>query len=302
MKAVPPLLSCLVLLGVLARAQPPAGDLPDVRVRMAYSRVVVRNTNENDFRTAMRAYSKVIADNFHILTDTDQAIYDTVAQLETALRRGTTEVVAGGANEILALDPALLEKPFFSSLSGGEIGRHYVLVAHVQSNITQLADLGGCRVAVLDSVEGHLARQWLDVACAQAALPPLPGALRELRPVSKASQAVLPVFFRQIEACVTTQESLATLAALNPQISRQLRIVATSPRLVPVLTAVRSGIEPAVRARLIEAITAVDSVPAGRQVLLLFQTEKVRAVDDAALDATRQLLAAHARLADPVQP
>jgi len=302
MKRTIPLLASLVLFAALANPLPSADELPTVRARMGYTRTLVRNVNENDFRTAMRAYSKVIAESFRIITDTDQAIFDTGAQLEQALRRGTTEVVSGGAEEILSLDPALFEPPFFSSLSSGQIGRHYVLAVHVQSNLTQIADLNGCRVAVLDSVEGNLARHWLEVACAQASLPPLPTALRELRLVSKASQAVLPVFFRQIDACVTTQESLAALSALNPQISRQLRIIAVSPRVVPVLTALRRGIEPALRDRIRQAITSVDSLPAGRQVLILFQTERVEAVDDAALDATRQLLAAHARLAIPAPP
>ncbi|MBI5423356.1 MAG: PhnD/SsuA/transferrin family substrate-binding protein [Opitutae bacterium] len=302
MKRALPLLALLALLAVPARTQPPTGEVPDLRARVAYTRTILRTTNENDFRTAMRAYTKVIADNFHIITVPDELIYDTSAQLEDALRRGTIEVVAGTAREVLAVDPALLDTPYFASHRSGAVGSHYVIVVHAQSNIAQLADLSGCRVAVFDGPQGCLARPWLEVACAQASLPALPASLRELRLVAKPSQAVLPVFFRQIEACITTRESLAVLAELNPQISRQLRIIATSPRLVPVLTALRHGIDPALHARVIEAITTVDSLPAGRQVLTLFQTEEVHPVDEDTLAGTRQLLADHARLAARAKP
>lgn len=270
---------------------------PPVTSSMGYTRALVRSANENDFRTAMRAYGKVVAENFHITTVADQPIFDSVAQLEQALRRREIEVIAGLAHEIFALPPELLEGHYFAAAHNDRPGVEYVLLTRADRPLRTVPDLARCTLAALDNNDGALALPWLESLCHEAGLPRPETLLREIRLASKPSQAVLPVFFGQVDACIVTRASFAALAELNPQIERRLHLVAASPRVAPFLTALRAGLSPELRERIITALTTAHTLPAGRQALLLFQTESVRLVDQETLSATRQLLAAHTRLA-----
>lgn len=280
----------------------PADVAQHLHARMGYTRGLLRYANENDFRSAMRVYTKVIADNFHLSTPTEARIFESTAELETALRNGEIEVAAGLTAEILALPPGLLATPYFGSFEDDAAGVEYVLLVRDAGAVRTLADLAQRTLLLLDNNDAALASAWLDSLCRAAHLPPPPQLLREIHPVRKPSQAGLPVFFQRADACIITRASFNALAELNPQLRRRLRELAASPRVVPVLTGLRAALPAELHERIHTAITGVDSVPAGRQVLLLFQSERIRPLDESALAATRELLASPLRLPLPAVP
>jgi len=51
----------------------------------------------------------------------------------------------------------------------------------------------------------------------------------EIQEVSKVSQAVLPVFFDQADACIAPMDAFRTMAELNPQLEEELWVIDTSP-------------------------------------------------------------------------
>lgn len=298
-------LLCLAIVfsapGISTAAAPAEPDQP-LHARMGYTRGLLRYANENDFRGAMRVYAKVVAANFRITTPAEPRIIESNRELESALRNGEIDVAAGLTSEILAVPPELLAAPFFGSFEDTEAGVEYVLLVHEASRVQTLPELAHRTLIVLDNNDAALAAPWLESLCRAANVPPPPELLREIILARKPSQAALPVFFQKADACIVTRESLNTLAELNPQLRQRLRVIAVSPRLVPVLTGLRANLPAELRERVSTAITQVDSVPAGRQVLLLFQSERVRPLDESALAATRELLAAQARLARPPVP
>lgn len=295
------LLCLAIVLGALSLSSgaPPAEPTPKLHARMGYTRALLRYANENDFRGAMRVYAKVVADNFRITTPAEPRIIESSHELESALRNGEIDVAAGLTSEILAVPPELLASPFFGSFEDAEAGVEYVLLVHEASRLRNLADLAQRTLIVLDNNDAALAAAWLENLCRTASLPPPSELLREITLARKPSQAALPVFFQKADACIITRASLSTLAELNPQLRNRLRVIAVSPRLVPVLTSLRADLPAELHERISTAITQVDSVPAGRQVLLLFQSERVRPLGESALTATRELLATQARPARP---
>lgn len=284
----------------LIAADAPSGDDPPVR--FGYTLAIVRNAGENDFRGAMRAYARMLGEVGVFRVSDQHHIFRSTEEMEQMLASGEVEIVGGSSLEILALPVVLVEPPYLTAAAEGTIGVEYLLLTHEDSTLRSLADLGGRRIALLDSATGSLARPWLEQMLHEARLPASAWHFREVKPMAKPSLAALPVFFRQIDACVVTAANLKTLAELNPQLARKLRVIATSPSLVPILSAFRRGMPPARRQALNGAMEAVGTTPAGRQFLTLFQTDSLRFCTEADLAPTRELFAALRSAPSPALP
>jgi hypothetical protein len=72
---------------------------------------------------------------------------------------------------------------------------------------------------------------WLDTQLLRQQLPPSHSFFRSVKLVENASQAVLPVFFRQADACLLPRWSYDTMVELNPQVKEQTTILVHSPLL-----------------------------------------------------------------------
>lgn len=260
-------------------------------IRFGYTLAIVRTAGENEFHSAMRAYIRMFSEIGPLRGAEDIHIFRSTEEMERTLAAAEVDIVGGSALEVLALPAAHVEPPYMTAVAGGTIGVEYLLLTHEDSTLRTLADLAGRRIALLDNAAGTLVRPWLEQVLRAAQLPAAARHFRELKPVAKPSLAALPVFFRQLEACIITAANFKTLAELNPQLARKLRVIATSPRLVPLLSAFRRGMPPAHRQDIDHAMEAVGTISSGRQFLTLFQTDSFQFCTAADLAPTRQLLA-----------
>jgi ABC-type phosphate/phosphonate transport system substrate-binding protein len=151
-------------------------------------------------------------------------------------------------------------------------------------------------VLVLDSLQGSLGGPWLEELLGKQALAPPEMFFSRVTPVIKTSQTVLPVFFHQSDACVVTRQGFALMGELNPQVTKQLRVLATSPQLVPHLTCFRAGFDPSLKEKIVAAVTEANNTTAGRQLMTIFQYDRIEERPLSKLQSTRELLAACARL------
>ena len=265
------------------------GPLP--KSRGGYSRNMVRNANDNDVRSALRAYAAVISNANQISAEPDQVLYTSLVEMEQSLRENRVDVIVAPADEILRLPAELLEPPFGTSFTGGAAGVEYVLLSRRDGPVATPADLRARSLGVLDSSQGCLATRWLDSLLLEHRLGSAGTVLRQLKLCPKPGLATLPVFFKQLDACIITRTSFDTLCELNPRLKSDLRIVATSPRLLPVLSGFRRGIDARLKTSITKAMATIGSTTAGRQLLTLFQTDNLAFCEDETLAATRRLFA-----------
>jgi phosphonate transport system substrate-binding protein len=107
---------------------------------------------------------------------------------------------------------------------------------------------------------------------------------------------VLPVFFRQADACLVTRLGYATMCELNPQLAKQLRILAESPKLLTSFLAFHKDCPPETRRKFRAAVTELHKSVVGRQALMLFGSTRLVPVDISALRTSLELLHAYERL------
>jgi phosphonate transport system substrate-binding protein len=114
--------------------------------------------------------------------------------------------------------------------------------------------------------------------------------------INKATRVALPVFFRQADACLMTRTSFEVLGELNPQLNKQLRVLAISPELVPAGFAFRADYVSPLRAQMLTEMARLGETPAGQQILALTQAERIVDRPVSCLDNALELLAQHRRL------
>ena len=86
------------------------------------------------------------------------------------------------------------------------------------------------------------------------------------------------------------------MSELNPQLGQQLKVLATSPELVPSGFCFRRDYNDPLRETIVKELQQIMSTPAGAQVLTLFQSGALEAQPVSCLDSAFELLATHERL------
>jgi phosphonate transport system substrate-binding protein len=135
-----------------------------------------------------------------------------------------------------------------------------------------------------------MALPWLDLLLAEQGAGRAEIFMERITESTKLSAVVLPVFFGQADACLVTLGGFSTMAELNPQLERELRVLAKSQSLVPMVSFLRRDFTPSFRQELIEAICQLHMTASGRQILNLMQGDEVVVIPSPALESTRELM------------
>ena len=297
------LLSCRGLavgVAALALAYPGSGAEPagtaDPPLRFGVSARTMTDLNRTDVVAAMKIWIETIAADRGLAFEPEPRIFDTVEAFSAALNRGEIDIVSAPVDEFLVLERVIPLAGAYTTRQGGGITEVYVVLVHRDSAFQTLADLQGTRLMVLSHPSAGLAPAWLDVELRRRQLSPLAQFFGATTSIPKVNRAILPVFFKQAEACLVTRRGFETAGELNPQVLAQLRVLASSPPLVPGLGAHRADVDPAVAERFRQGTLALTDTPAGRHVLNLFQCDAIVAASAAEIAPTRAFLAEHNQL------
>jgi len=252
--------------------------------------------NQNDARAAVKVYATIMGSSHDLVVSESPGLFDDPAQIAEALASGEADVVAMSAQEYLAIPRDLLSPRMIAADMAGSTTEEYVILVRDDSGMAKLADLRGRRLIVYKSLRDSLSPLWLEVRLAQEGLDPATRFFSHVGSTNKPSRTVLPVFFRQEDACLITRRSYAVMGELNPQLTKQLRVLVTSPSYVPDVTCFRASIPPNVLDRMIKTTVAAQYTTAGRQLLTIFQCQGIAEIASDKLDSSRELIAEYARL------
>jgi hypothetical protein len=149
----------------------------------------------------------------------------------------------------------------FPTTKKNSFNERYVLLVHRNGSI---AALRGRKLLLYYNARMCLAPSWLGMLLANSS-PGLPETVFVgMTRIANVSRAVLQVFFRQAEACVVTSSGFEIASELNPQLQKELRVLASSPEVVNKVFFFRPGYSSAVKDKLEGAILALHETPEGR--------------------------------------
>lgn len=283
---------------VFSAAPATAAPLRESALRVGLPRVAFGNLNENDATAAYRAFLRSMGRQHGYALEPEVSIYDTVPQLERAIRSGRLHMIV--MNSWMLLTGGLQDAVdvVFVPLANRDAMKRVLLIVHRDSGATRLADLRDKSILVLLNANATLGRPWLETSTLAEGLGYPAELFERIDTVAKPNAAILPVFFRRADACVVDEATLAVASELNPQLRRDLVVLAQSePMLEGLICLNRIGWDsPDQREALLASLPQTHADPAGRQILTLFRIEKLVPFEPHQLESVTALAARHARL------
>jgi phosphonate transport system substrate-binding protein len=284
-----------VLCAPLAWGQPANAPKFASTFRVGFSSGTFSDVNENDAKAAVKVWARIVAKERNLPVEPEPRILNSAEAMAQALHNKLIDAIALNTDEYWKLREELDPRLFIAGLNEGQINEEYVLLVHQDSTIKRIEDLRGRNLASWQNSRMSLALIWLDTVLLQGGSPRVAEFCRVTQ-INKLSKVVLPVFFRQTDACVVTRRGFKNMSELNPQMSQRLKVLATSPRLVPSGFCFRKDYNDPLRETIIAELGKITSSPAGAQVLTLFQSGALESHPVSCLDSAFELLATHERL------
>lgn len=171
--------------------------------------------------------------------------------------------------EKVPLDPL-----FIASRQDTPLEAYVLLALESVKSIDYLSNLRRRRLIMENFGESHIGQVWLDTVLWEQGHSESKTFFTSIRKVDKPTRMVLPVFFGQAEACLVPESVYATMAELNPQIGRRLKVLMRSPDFVRSIHCTVPSLSPvlvdAIKRNAINMAGSVD----GRQFMMIFQLKR----------------------------
>lgn len=282
---------CLCPAGLGRAVEPPGTAASANTFHLGISPETWTGVKREDAAAAITSWARIIALQQTLATEPRISLFGSFAELHLALRDGQLDAAAVLTEQCLALEPSLRPDEVFVTVRGGSFTERYLVLVQRNGSIEKVADLRGRHLILQSSSRTSLASAWLDtlLAPASSATKPLPPPL--ITRIEKPSQPILQVFFHRADACLVTSNAFQVASELNPQLRRSLRVLAVSPPFVPSLFFFHPGHTSPHQATWEAAILELNRTPTGRQVLTVFQADKMEKRPFSCLDSARQVLA-----------
>jgi phosphonate transport system substrate-binding protein len=272
-----------------------AGAEAGAPVRVAISESLVADVNLNDARSAMRLWIKRIMADLNVVIELAPKVFDTSDEILLRVRSGQLDAVA--LNIVEYRQVADLLDPSELIVGAGASGPdHYLLLVKRDGPFRQLGNLRGRRLLMLKAPKMCVAPAWLSTILDSEHCGPAEQFFGSVTSDTRASRVVLPVFFGQADACLTSERSFETMCELNPQVGKDLTAIATSPQMVVCFYAFRRNYHGPSRERFLKFHSTMLDSAAGRQLAALFQFNELTVRDASCLASALRTLDAAQRV------
>ncbi len=267
---------------------------------IAFSSGLFADVNPTDAMAAAKAWSNALGRKRGFIISEPIVFSDTAAAIE-ALRNQRVDIATLLTREYLEIREKVALTPQFIPKRRGHTQQDSLILVNNQSGFSRIEDLAQKDILLLAGMEGSLGRTWLENTLIEKGHSSIERFFRKSMSVQKASRAVLPVYFRQADACLVTRDGFETMVELNPQLRSQLRVLDASPAFMPALICTRGDYESPYKQSALEAVRELPAEPGGQQLLMLFKIDELVPFDHSCLDSARQLLTLNAKLKEQMR-
>jgi hypothetical protein len=297
-----------LLIGLLSEGvlpgQTSSQELENIQLDVAFTQSSFANVNQTDAMAAFKAFTMRMGRLRGYNIKLNVYILDKASDLSAVSKRGNMDLLIVDAWDYLSHAPFKNTSLEFATIEQGQVLEPYLVLAKAESSINSIKDLKGKHVLVLKSSNASNGHHWFRTELLKMGFADPNRFVKRLEIKSKLSRAVLPVFFSQADACIVDQAGFKIMVEMNPQIGKELQIIAQSPHFVDTLCCLRSQgwLKPYHRGDMSDALAKIADDPAGQQILNLFKFNGLTPFKEKYLDTIRILRQQHDTLMHKLSP
>ena len=257
--------------------------------RAITSRSSFNDINRSDARAALRAWFNVMGREKGITVDSEVDIIDSVDEIRERLRSQSVELLTLTAADYLELESSAMLTPVLTDARDGQGAAlySYVLLVGPAFKTGTIAGLRGKNVLISSRTGANAGSAWMEVVLAKEKLGRADSFFASVRAVAKPQACILPLFFGAVDACVVDEVNLNMAKEMNPQLG-QLQVLARSRPMIESVISTPLEAHP-MQKDFIDAMLSLHQNPRGRQLLLVFKTERLVRLRPGDLDSAREL-------------
>lgn len=272
------------------------------KVRFGFASSLVADVNADDALAATKIWADTLGVEAGLWSGAEAEILHDYNGLAEKLIRDELDVIALPSCDYITLEQDLEAKPAITYVLGNDLEVEYVFLIPENATATTIGDLKGRRIAVLSKGGvNSLATMWLDVHLMENGFGPTESFFDEVRAVQKPSQAMLPVFFNQMDAAVVTRYAYETMVELNPQLGRKLKILCSSKPFVTVAVCLRNNLDEKVKKRYVDYVVKIHENPRALQTFTIFKVTQLVRWEPSFLDNVRELMEKYNQLSRAIE-
>jgi ABC-type phosphate/phosphonate transport system substrate-binding protein len=279
----------LIAFGAPARAQEISPENRRAHLEILYSSSLFHTVSKNDAIASIRAWTVAISKQNGFQLDCNVSVAEDMGEIRRRLAQGPLGLVLLDPVEYFELEGTGLLEPAFTGTRGKEDeSLQFVLVTREDSAPAAISSLRGKSLAIQSEYGADLGRMWIEVMLHDNGLGPSDRFFSSVTSVSAPSSAALPVFFGKLGAGVVDRDSFELMEEMNPQLGAKLRVLSMSPRLIRGILCMDRRPVP-YREDLMQGLRELHQTPAGRQILMVFKSNRIKPVDPEDLERVRTL-------------
>jgi phosphonate transport system substrate-binding protein len=274
-----------------------AHRLRHARLYGVSSKQELNHVNQDDASAALKVWFDLMGREKGFILDSKVDVVDSVREIRERLQSHTVDLLVLDVPGYLELESSRLIVPVLTHARGAREGAlySYVLLVNPSSAATTIAGLRGKKILVSSRNGLNTGAVWIDVLLGKEKLGRAASFFASIKVPDKPQACILPLFFGSVDACVVDEVNLSLAKEMNPQLG-QLRVLARSRPMIESVIAMPAEPVPFQKV-MMDAMLSLHENPRGRQLLLVFKTDRLVPIQPGDLDSGRELWHDYGRLA-----
>jgi phosphonate transport system substrate-binding protein len=264
--------------------------------RTGFMQNVFFNTDPRDAKAVLEVHSREISRLMGLPLTPKVVMFPEIDSMATALRKGELELAAIPSVEYLRIRKTIPLIPSFVGTNSNGQGITYVVITRKDSGIRSFSELKGKSLLIPAVAKYESSQIWLEVLLMKTGKGGRDTFFSQVKESLKISNAIMGVFFRQVDAAIVTRTGLNTSSELNPQLDAQLTILAESPNLSDAVVCLIPGTSEKFRNKIYNAMLQLNETKSGRQIYTIFQFNGITPFKAEYLEGLENLISEHKRL------
>ncbi|MFT5365580.1 MAG: ABC-type phosphate/phosphonate transport system substrate-binding protein [Candidatus Latescibacterota bacterium] len=276
-----------------------ASEPPLLSLNMGFTSGTLYDVDLNDALAAQETWVRSILQQINqnkLEVEVKTVAYANVSAIAEAIKKNEIDAIIVLPLEYLALRDEVSIKPIITSHSADDAGDRYVIVTHQQNNIQTIEQLQSHSLMITIKGSNEVPKIWLETILLEKALPPCETFFGAINRVSKTTQAILPVFFKQADVCLVPKTDLDIAMTLNPQLKSNLQIIQQSPGYNHIIICVQNSFYEKYANLHNDVIEVANRTKQGQQLSTLFRISRLSRFEEAHLDNVKKLVQTYQRL------